>query len=74
MLFLAEHVPNPNDPLMIHMRLKTVHKDTINLISKILQSTVNSRLLGSEYSYEYHGNNLGTVSMDKLMGESDCRG
>jgi len=61
--------PNPNDPLIIHLRLKTVHKDTINEISKILQSTVNNRLLGSEYSYEYHGNNLGAVTMDKLMNK-----
>lgn len=61
--------PNPNDPLIVHMRLKTVHKDTINQISKILQTTGNNRLLGSEYSYEYHGNNLGAVTMDKLMGK-----
>lgn len=61
--------PNPNDPLILHFRLKTVHKDTIGLIAKSILATVHNRLLDKEYSYEYQGNNLGAVTMDKLMGK-----
>ena len=60
--------PNPEDPLIIHLRIKTVHKDTIGLIAKAILATVHDRLLDKEYSYEYQGNNLGTVPMEKLMG------
>jgi hypothetical protein len=61
--------PNPDDPLIVHLRLKTTHKDTITAISKAILATVQSRLLGKEYSFEYQGNNLGSVTMDKLMGK-----
>lgn len=61
--------PNPNDPLILHFRLKTVHKDTIGLIAKAILATLHNRLLDKEYSYEYQGNNLGAVTMDKLMGK-----
>lgn len=61
--------PNPNDPLLLHFRIKTLQKNTITQIADALQKTVNSRLLGKEYSYEYQGNNLGAVEMDKLMGK-----
>ena len=61
--------PNPSDPLILHFRLKTVQKNTIGDISKVILATVQNRLLGKEYSYEYQGNNLGAVPMDKLMGK-----
>lgn len=61
--------PNANDPLILHFRIKTNQKDTIIQIASVLLNTVNHRLLGKEYSYEYQGNNLGAVTMDKLMGK-----
>ncbi len=61
--------PNPNDPLILHFRLKTDHGDTISLISDDILNSVHNRLLGKEYSYEYQGNNLGAVPMSKLMGK-----
>lgn len=61
--------PNPNDPLILHFRLKTVHKDTIEKIAKEILATVHNRLLNKDYSYEYQGKNLGAVTMDKLMGK-----
>jgi hypothetical protein len=61
--------PNPNDPLILHFRLKTIHKETITKIAKNIFSTIHNRLLGKDYSYEYNGKNLGTVTMDKLMGK-----
>ena len=61
--------PNPEDPLILHFRLKTVHKETITQISKAILATVHNRLLNKDYSYEYQGKNLGTVTMDKLMGK-----
>lgn len=61
--------PNANDPLFIHFRIKTIQKETIIQIASVLLNTVSSRILGKEYSYEYHGNNLGAVTMDKLMGK-----
>lgn len=61
--------PNPNDPLVIHFRLKTDHNDTIGKISDAIFMTVHNRLLGKDYSYEYQGNNLGAVEMKDLMGK-----
>lgn len=61
--------PNANDPLILHFRLKTVHKGTIVQISNAILETLHSRLLGKEYSYEYQGNNLGSVDMSQLMGK-----
>jgi hypothetical protein len=61
--------PNPNDPLIIHLRLKTSQKETMNEIASAILTTVHNRLLDKEYSYEYNGNNLGMVTMDKLMGK-----
>lgn len=61
--------PNPNDPLMIHIRLKTDRTETIAAISDAILKTVHNRLLGKEYSYEYQGNNLGAVEMKDLMGK-----
>lgn len=61
--------PNPSDPLLLHFRLKTVHKETISQIAETLLQTLNNKLLGKEYSYEYNGNNLGNVEMSNLMGK-----
>jgi len=61
--------PNANDPLILHFRIKTVQKDIIIQMASILLNTVSNRLLDKEYSYEYQGNNLGAVTMDKLMGK-----
>lgn len=61
--------PNPNDPLIIHFRLKTDRNETIGLISDAILNSVHNRLLGKDYSYEYQGNNLGAVDMKDLMGK-----
>lgn len=61
--------PNPNDPLILHFRLKTVHKKTISKIADNILGTVHNRLLGKDYSYEYQGKNLGAVPMEELMGK-----
>jgi len=61
--------PNPSDPLIIHFRIKTVHATTITKISTILLSTINNRMLGKDYSFEYNGKNLGNVPMEQLMNK-----
>jgi hypothetical protein len=61
--------PNPNDPLIIHFRLKTDRTETISMISDAILNSVHNRLLGKDYSYEYQGNNLGAVDMKDLMGK-----
>lgn len=61
--------PNPNDPLILHFRLKTNNKIAISLISNSILATVHDRLLGKEYSYEFQGYNLGAVEMNKLMNK-----
>lgn len=65
--FSGATCPNPSDPLIIHLRLKTNHKETISKVADAILATVSNKLLGKEYSYEYQGNNLGAVTMDKLM-------
>ena len=61
--------PNPKDPLILHFRLKTSLKKTIDQISQIILRTISTRILGKQYSYEYGGNNLGAVPIKDLMGK-----
>ena len=61
--------PNYNDPLLLHFRLKTSHKKTIDQISQIILRTISTRILGKKYSFEYEGKNLGAVPIKDLMGK-----
>ena len=50
--------PNPTDPLIIHLRIKSSNLNMYKNFAKLLES-YSTILLGKEYSYENQGRNLG---------------
>ena len=57
--------PNPNDPIIFHLRIKSNNLEMYKNLAKIFKE--NRRFfLGPEYSYEYGGKNIGDVKLIKL--------
>jgi hypothetical protein len=49
--FSNGYSPNPNDPLFINLRIRSVNKKIYNDMADILYSKLERRLLGKNYSY-----------------------
>ena len=60
--------PNPQDPILIHLRIKSANQKMYNNFANILKS-YNSILLGKNYSYENHKTNLGDAPILSLLGK-----
>jgi len=56
-----------NDPLIIHLRIKSRNKQIYKQITKDIYDNLENYLLGKEYSYENHGKNLGQTKLKELM-------
>lgn len=62
--------PNPNDPLILHFRIKSDNKAIYDkMASDILANIDNYRILGPKFSYEFNGRNLGRVPLLLLTGK-----
>ena len=61
--------PNPNDPLIIHLRIKSSNKKIYSEMADIIYNTLKNRMLGPKYSYENNGNNLGNIKLSELLGK-----
>jgi hypothetical protein len=59
---------NFNDPIILHFRIMSNNVAMYDNFADIISNTddFNSRTLGKEYSYEYHGNNLGAVPISNF--------
>jgi hypothetical protein len=66
--FATATSPNPKDPIIIHLRIKSTNQEMYKNFAKILEGYDNI-LLGKDYSYENHGINLGTTPLQKLSGK-----
>lgn len=66
--FAASTAPNPNDPLFIHLRMKSSNIKMYDNFAKILKK-YDSILLGPQYSYENRGRNLGNALLKDLVGK-----
>jgi hypothetical protein len=51
--FSASTCPNFNDPLIIHLRLKTNNTTVLNKVGKIISDELDKYRLGNKYDYEY---------------------
>jgi len=60
--------PNPNDPLIFHMRIKSKNQSMYNNLSKIIKN-YSKYFLGSVYSFEYNKYNLGDVPLLQLKNK-----
>lgn len=66
--FASGTSPNPEDPLILHIRFKTQQDDTFTKTANLL-STYSNRLLGNSYSFAYNGKNLGDANLLDLKGK-----
>lgn len=66
--FAGSTAPNPNDPIIIHLRIKSTNKNMYDNFAKIFEEH-DTILLGKDYSYENHGKNLGNSELKSLMGK-----
>ncbi len=67
--FSGNKCPNPGDPLILHFRIYTQNKQVMDKMSDAIYKLLGDRVLGSSYSYEYHGKNLGQVPIAKMRGK-----
>ena len=66
--FSSGTVPNPNDPLLIHLRFQSNHGPMYKKLTAILNSH-EQILLGKEYSFENNHENLGSVPLLTFQGK-----
>jgi hypothetical protein len=60
--------PNPSDPIIIHLRFKSINLKMYENLAKILD-LYNDILLGKEYSYENNKTNFGNTLIQNLLNK-----
>ena len=66
--FAGGTCPNPTDPILIHLRIKSNNQGMYSNMAKIFKS-VTSVMLGKEYSFENSGKNLGALPLLSFRGK-----
>lgn len=66
--FSGGTVPNPSDPLIIHLRIKSNEQAMYSNLATIFKSYDNI-MLGKNYSYENHGKNIGAQPLTSFMNK-----
>jgi hypothetical protein len=66
--FASSTAPNPFDPIILHLRIKSSNTEMYNNFAKLLESH-NDMLMGKKYSFEYQGKNFGTTTLSDLAGK-----
>jgi hypothetical protein len=61
--------PNASDPLILHFRIMSNHKDIYDKIAQDLNKYLARYLLDNNHSYENNGENLGATPLKDLMGK-----
>jgi hypothetical protein len=60
--FAGGSCPNPTDPLLIHLRIKSNNQDMYSNLANVFKS-YDTIMLGKDYSFENSGKNLGSVPL-----------
>jgi hypothetical protein len=66
--FSGGTVPNPSDPLIIHLRIKSNDQKMYTNLANIFKS-YDKLMLGKNYSYENHGKNIGSQPLTSFMNK-----
>jgi hypothetical protein len=66
--FSGGTVPNPTDPLIIHLRIKSNEQQVYNNLAKIFKSYYNL-MLGKKFSYENYGKNIAAQPLTSFMNK-----
>ena len=67
--FSGAATPCAGDPLILHFRIQSSHPEMYQQMADSLYATLENRMLGKKYSYEYFGKNLGRVPIKDLTGK-----
>jgi hypothetical protein len=59
--------PNPNDPILIHLRIMSQNSVIFKKMADIISKRLSDYILGKKYSYEYDGKNIGDVKLTDLQ-------
>lgn len=59
--------PNNRDPLLLHFRIMSNHKEIFNQMAESIVKHLSSYLMGAEYGYENNGVNLGTLPLKQFI-------
>lgn len=66
--FSTSTAPNSQDPIILHLRIKSANQQMYKNFAKLLEK-YDSILLSKDYDSEYYGRNFGNVELKKLMGK-----
>jgi hypothetical protein len=66
--FANSTAPNPFDPIILHLRIKSTNQKMYSNFAKLLESN-NNILMDKQYSFEYYGKNFGTVKLSDMAGK-----
>ena len=66
--FAGSTAPNPTDPILIHLRIKSTNQKMYTAMANLFES-YNNYFLGKEYSFENQGQNLGLTDLITLCGK-----
>ena len=61
--------PNPNDPLIIHLRVQSQNSVIFNKMAQAFKNHLENRVMGKAYSYENYGNNFSNLPLSQLRGK-----
>lgn len=66
--FASSTAPNPFDPIILHLRIKSSNQEMYSNFATLLEG-YNEMLMDKRYSFEYYGKNFGTVKLPELAGK-----
>jgi hypothetical protein len=66
--FSTSTAPNSNDPIIIHLRIKSTNQAMYQNFAKLLEN-YDSILLSKDYDSENNGTNFGNVPLKNLLGK-----
>ena len=66
--FSGSTAPNPTDPIIIHLRIKSSNQNIYSVMADIFE-TYDSYFLGSDFSFETLGQNFGLTDLLTLCGK-----
>jgi hypothetical protein len=66
--FASSTAPNPLDPIILHLRIKSSNVQMYDNFAKLLESH-NDILMGKQYSFENQGKNFGAVKLSDMAGK-----
>jgi competence transcription factor ComK len=65
--FTSSGCPNPNDPILIHLRVLSQNSVIYKKMAEIISNRLKDYILGKRYSYEYSGKNVGDLKLTDLQ-------